>query len=92
MWVFILQLTYGQNHKNPKSQKNFDLLKREPQGKRKTGQRAKGEKIKGLKSSPAIADKTKTSIADVDVAPTIADANRRTAIKRSAVPRTAPKR
>ena len=92
MWVFILQLTYGQNHKNPKSQKNFDPLKREPQGKRKTGQRAKGEKIKGLKSSPAIADKTKTSKVEVDVAPKIDVANRRTAISRIGVPRTAPKR
>ena len=92
MWVFILQLTYGQNNKNPKSQKNFDLLKREPQGKRKTGQRAKGEKIKGLKSSPAIADKTKTIKAAEDVAPTIEVAKRRTAIIRIVEPRTAPKR
>ena len=92
MWVFILQLTYGQNHKNPKSQKNFDPLKREPQGKRKTGQRAKGEKIKGLKSSPAIADKTKTSIVVVVAAPTIVVANRRTAIIRIVDPRTAPQR
>ena len=67
--------------RTPKSQKNFDPLKREPQGKRKTGQRAKGEKIRGLKSSPAIADKAKTKIVVVDVAPTIVVAKRRAAIK-----------
>ena len=61
-------------------------------GKRRTGQRAKGEKRKGLKSSPAIADNTKTSIVVVDVAPIIVDANRRAAIKRNAGPRTAPQR
>ena len=92
MWVFILQLTYGQNHKNPKSQKNFDLLKREPQGKRKTGQRAKGEKIKGLKSSPAIADNAKTSNVDVVVAPNKVEAKRRATIKRNIGPRTPPQR
>ena len=92
MWVFILQLTYGQNHKNPKSQKNFDPLKREPQGKRKTGQRAKGEKIKGLKSSPAIADNTKTSKGVVDDAPRIEVAKRRAAKIRRVGPRTAPQR
>ena len=91
MWVFILQLTYGQNHKNPKSQKNFDPLKREPQGKRKTGQRAKGEKIKGLKSSPAIADKAKTNKAVEVVAPK-RDAIRRAANIRRADPSTAPQR
>ena len=78
--------------RTPKSQKNFDPLKREPQGKRKTGQRAKGEKIRGLKSSPAIADNTKTSKDDADVAPNIADAKRRAAINRIEGPRTAPQR
>ena len=61
-------------------------------GKRRTGQRAKGEKRKGLKSSPAIADNTKTSIDDVDVAPIIVDAKRRAAIIRNDGPRTAPQR
>ena len=61
-------------------------------GKRRTGQRAKGEKRKGLKSSPAIADNTKTSRVGVDVAPIIEVANRRAAIKRNVVPRTAPQR
>ena len=78
--------------RTPKSQKNFDPLKREPQGKRKTGQRAKGEKRKGLESSPAIADKAKTNNDDVDVAPIIVDANRRAANIRNVVPRTAPQR
>ena len=78
--------------RTPKSQKNFDPLKREPQGKRKTGQRAKGEKIRGLKSSPAIADKAKTNIAAEDVAPIIDPAKRRAASTRTVGPRTAPLR
>ena len=78
--------------RTPKSQKNFDPLKREPQGKRKTGQRAKGEKIRGLKSSPAIADNTKTRTVVVDDAPIIVVANRRAANNRIEGPRTAPQR
>ena len=44
-----------------------------------------------VKSSPAIADKAKTNIVVVVVAPIIVDANRRAAIIRIVVPRTAPK-
>ena len=77
-------------------EKKIDPLKRDNKGKRKTGQRAKGEKRKGLESSPAIADNTKTSKAVVDVAPNLVPnmeaANRRTAIIRSVEPRTAPQR
>ena len=58
---------------------------------KKVGQRAKGEKRKGSKRSPAIADKAKTNIVVVVVAPIIVVANRRAAIIRIVVPRTAPK-
>ena len=61
-------------------------------GKRRTGQRAKGEKRKGLKSSPAIADNTKTKIVVVVVAPSIVVAKRRAAIIRIVAPRIAPQR
>ena len=77
-------------------EKKIDPLKRDNKGKRKTGQRAKGEKRKGLESSPAIADNTKTRTAEkgvlhAPIAPMM-QATRRTAIIRIVGPRTAPPR
>ena len=74
---YICSKILGLASTSPTLKKNFPCSAG-GKGKRKREQRAKGEKRKGLKSSPGLAHNTKTNIEVVAVAPIVAAANRRT--------------